>query len=69
MPDPAIPLACGLFLPRVQLVFSCSGCAEMHLIFSQEVMKGVGDISRGLGHCMFLQAKKKKKKTFSLAGG
>ena len=41
-PDPAIPLACGLFLPRTQLVFSCSGCAEMCLIFSQEVMKGVG---------------------------
>ena len=46
-PDPAIPLACGLFLPRTQLVFSCSGCAEMCLIFSQEVMKDVGGISRG----------------------
>ena len=45
--DPEIPLACGLFLPRTQLVLSCSGCAEMCLIFSQEVMKSVGGISRG----------------------
>ena len=79
-PDPAIPLACGLFLPRTQLVFSCSGCAEMCLIFSQEVMKDVGGISRGNKnhlerHLLQIRSlhvppgKKKKKDSFSLAGG
>lgn len=46
-PDPAIPLARGLFLPRAELVHSCFGCAETCLVFSQEVMKGVGGIAGG----------------------